>query len=56
MNQARADRYRRQIEECRKLAEKASNTPDREAWLKVAAEWRKLTEDAGNSANDNSAS
>jgi hypothetical protein len=55
MDQARADRYRRQVEECRKLADKASNTPDRDAWLTLATEWLKLTEGALQKAGDDNA-
>jgi hypothetical protein len=39
-------RYRREAEECRLQAEKAMRTVDREAWLRLAADWTKLAEGA----------
>jgi hypothetical protein len=39
-----ADRYRKQAEECRQQAEKAVSPLDKEAWLRVAAEWIKLAQ------------
>jgi hypothetical protein len=41
-----ADQYRREAEECRKLAESAVSELDREAWLRLAADWIKLAEGA----------
>ncbi|MBB4373572.1 hypothetical protein GGD63_006395 [Bradyrhizobium sp. cir1] len=41
-----ADRYRFEAEECRRLAERAIKQPDREAWLRLAADWMKLAEGA----------
>jgi hypothetical protein len=41
-----ADQYRREAEECRKLAESAVSEPDKEAWLRLAADWVKLAESA----------
>jgi hypothetical protein len=37
-----AQRYRRQAEECRLQAKKAMRTVDREAWLRLAADWTRL--------------
>jgi len=37
-----ANRYRREAEECRQNAEKAMRPVDREAWLRLAADWAKL--------------
>ena len=34
-----AERYRRLAEECRQQAAKAISPLDREAWLKLAADW-----------------
>jgi hypothetical protein len=36
------NRYRREAEECRQNAEKAMRPVDREAWLRLAADWAKL--------------
>jgi hypothetical protein len=41
-----ADRYRREAEECRENAWNALRTIDREAWLRLAADWAKLAESA----------
>jgi hypothetical protein len=41
-----ANRYRREAEECRRNAEKAMRPVDREAWLRLAADWAKLAADA----------
>jgi hypothetical protein len=37
-----ADRYRQQAEECRKQAETAFSPLDKEAWLKLAADWLQM--------------
>jgi len=44
--EAPAQRYRREADECQLNARKAMRTADREAWLKLAADWRKLAESA----------
>lgn len=44
--QSNADRFRREAEECRQLAGTVKSQPDKEAWLKLAADWIKLAEDA----------
>ncbi|UPJ44954.1 hypothetical protein IVB40_13480 [Bradyrhizobium sp. 40] len=46
MSEKDADRYRAEAEECRRLAENALKGPDREAWLRLAADWLKLADDA----------
>jgi hypothetical protein len=47
-----ANRYRREAEECRRNAEKAMRPVDREAWLRLAADWAKLA--AGAELNNSS--
>ena len=37
-----AQRYRRQAEECELNADKTTNGADREAWNRLAADWKKL--------------
>jgi hypothetical protein len=39
-----ADRFRRHAEEARHQAEQAVSPLDKEAWLRVAAEWIKLAQ------------
>jgi hypothetical protein len=39
-------RYRAMAVECHTKAEHARHAPDREAWLKLSAEWNALAEDA----------
>jgi hypothetical protein len=39
-----SDRFRVEAEECRKLAEGAKKPADKEAWLRLAADWIKLAE------------
>jgi hypothetical protein len=41
-----AQRYRREAEECQLNAQRAMRTADREAWLKLAADWMKLAKSA----------
>ena len=40
------NKYRREAEECRRNAECAFRPIDREAWLRIAADWEKLAEGA----------
>jgi len=40
------NKYRREAEECRLNAESALRPIDREAWLRLAADWAKLAEGA----------
>lgn len=46
MSEEEADRYRTEAEECRRLADRAIRQPDKEAWLRLAADWLKLAEGA----------
>jgi hypothetical protein len=46
MSKTDADRFRQQAEECRKLAERSASQLDKEAWLRLAADWIKLAENA----------
>jgi len=46
MNSDDPNRYREQAEYCRTQAKKASDPKDKEAWLKVAADWLQMAEDA----------
>jgi hypothetical protein len=41
-----AERFRQEAEECRALAATAKTVPDKEAWLRLAADWIKLAENA----------
>jgi hypothetical protein len=41
-----AERFKRRGEECRSAAERASTDHDKEGWLRLAAEWDKLTQSA----------
>ena len=41
-----AQKYRRAAEECRLNAENAERSADREAWLRLAADWAKLAQSA----------
>ena len=38
-----SNRFRREAGECRRNAEQARNPSDREAWLRLAEDWMKLT-------------
>jgi hypothetical protein len=46
LSQADAERYRREAQECRELAEKAESPLDKEAWLQLAGDWLKLAQEA----------
>jgi hypothetical protein len=46
MPETDADRFRQEAEECRRLAERLANQLDKEAWLRLAADWIKLAENA----------
>jgi hypothetical protein len=46
MTKTDADRFRQEADECRKLAEKSVSQLDKEAWLRLAADWIKLAESA----------
>lgn len=40
------NRYREQAEYCQHQAKKASDPKDKEAWLKIAADWLQMVEAA----------
>ena len=44
MTETDAERYRRQAEECQKLAQRSANQFDEKSWLHVAEDWIKLAE------------
>jgi hypothetical protein len=44
MTELDAERFRKEAEECRQQAEKSVDPIDKEAWLKLAADWGKLAE------------
>jgi hypothetical protein len=44
MTETDAERYRRQAEECRKLAERSANQFDKNSWLRLADDWIDLAE------------
>jgi hypothetical protein len=46
MPETDSDRFRQEAEECRKLAERSVSHLDKEAWLRLAADWIKLAEEA----------
>jgi hypothetical protein len=46
MTETDAERFRQEAEECRKLAERSVSQLDKEAWLRLAADWIKLVENA----------
>lgn len=46
MAETDAERFRKEAETCRELAEKAIRQFDKEAWLRLAAGWIKLAQDA----------
>jgi len=41
-----ANRFARKADECRRLAAQAGSEIDKRAWLRLAAEWDKLADDA----------
>ena len=46
MGETDVERYRSEAEQCRKLAEDARSQADKEAWLRLAADWLTLAENA----------
>jgi hypothetical protein len=46
MSVSDVDRFRKEAEEARRQAERAISSLDKEEWLRVAAEWIKLAQDA----------
>ena len=41
-----ADDYRKNADECRELAAKASNPNDKAQWLKLVQEWLRMAQEA----------
>jgi hypothetical protein len=46
MSQLRADKYRKEAEECLSQAQKAGFNEDKASWLKIAARWQRMAEEA----------
>jgi hypothetical protein len=46
MSEADAQRFRKAAEECREQAERTISQLDKEAWLRLAADWIKLAQAA----------
>jgi hypothetical protein len=46
MTETDAERFRKEAEECRRLAERSVSQPDKESWLRLASDWIKLAEAA----------
>jgi hypothetical protein len=46
MSEHDVTRYRALADECRQLAERATNPLDKEAWLRLAGEWVKMAQEA----------
>lgn len=46
MSQEDTERFRAEAEECRRQAARAVKSEDKEAWLRLAADWLKLAEEA----------
>ena len=46
MPETDADNFRRQADMCQEQAAKAVSQPDKDAWLRLAADWVTLAEDA----------
>jgi hypothetical protein len=46
MAETDAERFRQEAEECRRFAERSASHLDKEAWLRLAADWIKLAENA----------
>jgi hypothetical protein len=46
MSETPAETYRREAEVCRLNAEEANNSVDKQAWLRLAADWTKLARSA----------
>jgi hypothetical protein len=44
MAETHAERYRKQADECRKLAKRSANEFDEKSWLHLAEDWIKLAE------------
>ena len=48
----RADEYRKNGDECRQQAERSRDPLDKECWLKIAQDWVKMAEAAGEQPGD----
>ena len=46
MSEHDVTRFRALADECRQLAERATNPLDKEAWLRLADEWVKMAQEA----------
>ena len=46
MAETDAERFRKEAEDCRTFAEKATNPLDKETWVWLAADWIKLAQEA----------
>jgi hypothetical protein len=46
MTETDADRFRKEAEECRQQSQLTVSQLDKEAWLRLAADWIKLAEDS----------
>ena len=46
MTETDAERFRQEADECRNLAERSASQLDKEAWLRLAADWINLAENA----------
>ena len=46
MTDTDADRFRKEAEECRKQAERSVSQLDKDYWLRLAADWINLAENA----------
>jgi hypothetical protein len=44
--QQRADQYRREAAQCREQAERSKREEDKASWLKLAAQWQRMAEEA----------
>jgi hypothetical protein len=44
--QQRADQYRREAIQCREQAERSNREEDKASWLKLAAQWQGMAEEA----------
>ena len=56
MPETDADNFRRQADICQEQAAKAVTQPDKDAWLRLAADWLKLAENAERRTGENGAS
>ena len=46
MLETAVEKYRREAEECRQYAERALRPADKDAWLRLAADWARLADGA----------